>query len=232
MAAISTGGTGGSRRRHRRRAAATCLLMALVDVQTSILLIPAGVHGHKQPRPPPANNIGSNLRSLLASGRRHCLSARRSCTCMAACSVLAVSSSPNRHRGGKRARALDAAGGSSTSKSVAAYHQDALLDEEATWIMEEEYRGASKKQEQRKRRRKQTKDTEKAIKSAEEHSDDDGRWWETDPWVARRRWWNKRYDRTVLLGLIIFLITFISILPHAQSRLNHSIATRFILNFM
>ena len=183
MAAISTGGSGGSRR--RRRMTATCLLMALVDIPTSILLIP-GVHADKLPGAPPPSahaNIGSNLRSLLASGRRHCLSARSSCT---AASVLAVSS-PNR-RGGKRARALDAAAGSSTSKStVAAYHQDALLDEEATWIMEEEYRGASKRERRKQRRRKQTKDTDKLIKSAEEHededNDDDERWWKTDPWV-------------------------------------------------
>lgn len=191
MAAISinTGGSGASRRRRRHRATATCcsaLLMALVDVQTSILMVP-GVHGHKhQPGAPPSARaeIGNNLRSLLASGRRHCLSARS--TCVAACSVLAVSS-PNR-RGGKRARALDAAG-STTSRSVAAYNQDALIDEEATWIMEEEYRGASKREQRRKRRRKQMKDlNQKPVKSTEEHDDDDSddggeRCWETDPWV-------------------------------------------------
>ena len=187
MAAISTGGSGASRRRRRHRVTATCcsaLLVALVDVQTSILMV--GVHGHKrQPGAPPSARaeIGNNLRSLLASGRRHCLSARS--TRVAACSVLAVSSPSGRH-GGKRARALDAAG-STPSKSVAAYNQDALIDEEATWIMEEEYRGASKR-EQRRKRRKQMKDlNQKPVKSTEEHDDDDDedgeRCWETDPWV-------------------------------------------------
>ena len=186
MAAISTGGSGASRRRRRHRVTATCcsaLLVALVDVQTSILMVP-GVHGHKhQPAPPPSARaeIGNNLRSLLASGRRHCLSARS--TCVAACSVLAVSSPSGRQIGGRRARALDAAG-STPSKSVAAYNQDALIDEEATWIMEEEYRGGSKRQ-QRKRRRSQTRDpNQKPVKSARgEHDEDGERCWETDPWV-------------------------------------------------